>query len=119
VVALPYERARVEGAVAIGTIPALDFQYGNVWTNIDEATFAKLSPKFGDVFKVTVAKDGKVVFSGEVPYAKTFGEVPEGKPLVYLNSLLNVAFALNMGDFAKTHGIASGAVWSVRIEKTN
>jgi len=119
VVALPYEKARVEGGVAIGTIPALDFQYGNVWTNIDEATFAKLSPMFGDVFKVTIAKGGREVFSGEVPYAKTFGEVPEGQSLVYLNSLLNVALALNMGDFAKTHGVASGAAWSVRIQKKN
>jgi S-adenosylmethionine hydrolase len=34
-----------------------------------------------------------------------------------LNSLMNVAIALNMGDFAKTHGVGSGAAWSVRIEK--
>ena len=119
VVALPYEKARLENGIVIGTIPSLDFQYGNVWTNIDEGTFAKLSPEFGDVFKVTIAKDGKTVFAGELPYAKTFGDVPEGKPLIYLNSLLNVAFALNMGDFAKTHEVASGAAWSVKIEKKN
>jgi hypothetical protein len=34
-----------------------------------------------------------------------------------MNSLLNVAFALNVGDFARTHGVASGAEWSVRVEK--
>jgi S-adenosylmethionine hydrolase len=117
VVALLYEKPRLDGGELIGTIPALDFQYGNVWTNLDEALFAKLSPKFGDIFEVTISKAGKRVFQGEVPYARTFGDVPEGKPLLYLNSLMNVAIALNMGDFAKTNGVGSGAAWSVRIEK--
>jgi S-adenosylmethionine hydrolase len=117
VVMLPYEHPRLEDAVAIGTIPILDFQYGNVWTNLDETLFAKLSPKFGDVFNVSIAKNGREVFRGEMPYARTFGDVSEGKPLLYLNSLLNMALALNMGDFAKTHGVGSGAAWSVRISK--
>ncbi|HEY1109866.1 MAG TPA: SAM hydroxide adenosyltransferase, partial [Opitutaceae bacterium] len=62
---------------------------------------------------------GRQVYSGEMPYARTFGDVPEGAPLLYLNSLMNVSFALNVGDFAKTHGIASGAEWTVRLEKAS
>lgn len=117
VVVLAYERPRIEGTVLVGTIPALDFQYGNVWTNLDEALFAKLSPKFGDVFTVVIAKAGREAFRGEVPYARTFGDVKEGQPLLYLNSLMNVAFALNQGNFARAHDIGSGSVWSVRVEK--
>jgi S-adenosylmethionine hydrolase len=119
VVMLPYERPRLDGAVLIGTVPFLDFQFGNVWTNLDEALFTKLAPKFGDRFRVTIARAGKPVFTGEVPYARTFGDVPEGAPLLYLNSLMNVSLALNMGDFAKKHGISAGAEWSVRVEKLN
>ena len=66
---------------------------------------------------MTIARAGKVVYTGEMPYARTFGDVPKGAPLLYLNSLMNVSFALNMDDFAKKHGIASGAEWSVRVEK--
>jgi len=117
VVMLAYERPRLEGGVLSGTIPTLDFQYGNVWTNLGEDLFAKLAPKYGELFRVTIAREGKTVFSGEVPYAKTFGDVAEGAPLLYLNSLMNVSLALNQGDFAKQHSIASGAAWSVRIEK--
>lgn len=117
VVILAYERPRLEDGVLIGTVPYLDFQYGNVWTNLDEALFAKLNPKPGDRFRVTIANAGKPVFRGNLPYAKTFGDVREGTPLLYLNSLMNVSFALNQGDFAKKHGIASGATWSVRVEK--
>ena len=35
--------------------------------------------------------------------------VAEDRPLVYLNSLLEVAFALNLRDFAARYGIKPGA----------
>jgi S-adenosylmethionine hydrolase len=117
VVMLPYERPRLADGVLIGTIPALDFQYGNVWTNLDEALFARLNPKLGEHFRVSLAQAGRMVYTGELPYVRTFGDVPDGAPLLYLNSLMNVSFALNRGDFAKAHHIASGAEWSVRVER--
>lgn len=117
VVTLAYERPRRERDALVGTIPFLDFQFGNVWTNLDESLFAALQPKVGERFRVTIAHGGKAVFTGDMPYARTFGDVPEGEPLLYLNSLMNVALALNQGDFAKKHGVASGADWSVRIER--
>jgi len=117
VVMLPYEHARLEGRVLFGTIPYLDFQYGNVWTNLDEELFLRLTPKYGDRFRVTIDRGAQRIYQGEMPYAKTFGEVPDGAPLLYLNSLMNVAFALNLGNFAKEHGVSYGAEWSVRVEK--
>ncbi len=116
-VRIEHASARREGAALVGAVPVLDFRYGNVWTNLDEALFAQLKPKIGERYRVTIARAGRVVYSGEMPYARTFGDVPEGAPLLYLNSLMNVSFALNVGDFAKTHGIASGAEWTVRVEK--
>lgn len=117
IVALNYEKARMEGDVLVGGIPALDYQYGNVWTNLDETLFGQLAPKFGDRFRVTIIQAGKEIYRGELPYAPSFGDVPEGAPLLYLNSLMNVSFALNVGDFAKRHGIGRGAEWGVRLEK--
>ncbi len=117
VLMLAYERPRLENGSLVGTIPALDFQYGNVWTNLDEALFARLTPKLGERFRVTIARAGKVVYTGELPYVRTFGDVAPGAPLLYLNSLMSVSFAVNMGDFAKARGIASGAEWSVHVER--
>ncbi len=119
VVSIPYERARFERGALVGTIPFLDFQFGNVWTNLDDSLFAKLGARPGDRLRVTIARAGKVMFTGEMPYARTFGDVPEGAPLLYLNSLMNVSCALNQGDFAKAHGIGCGAEWSVRVEKAS
>lgn len=118
VVMVAYERPRLEGAVLVGTIPFLDFQYGNVWTNLDERLFAHLAPRVGERFRVTISRANRVIFAGEMPYRRTFGEVPEGSALLYLNSLMQVSFALNRGDFARKHGVASGADWNVRVEKS-
>ena len=117
IVELAYQRARRDGAALVGTIPALDYQYGNVWTNLDEGLFAGLEPKFGDRFRVTITRAGAAVYTGELPYVPSFGAVAEGAPLLYLNSLMNVSLALNVGDFAKTHGVGRGAEWGVRVEK--
>jgi S-adenosylmethionine hydrolase len=117
VVRLAYEKARRDGDALVGTIPALDVRYGNVWTSIPESLFARLEPKLGEVFRVTITHQGREVFRGAVPYVTTFGEVPEGEPLLYVNSLLDLALALNQASFAAAHGIAAGGDWSVRIER--
>ncbi|MBC7369263.1 MAG: S-adenosyl-l-methionine hydroxide adenosyltransferase family protein [Undibacterium sp.] len=117
IVALSYEKARREGGRLVGSIPALDYQYGNVWTNLDETLFEQLAPKIGDRFRVTITRAGEEIYRGELPYATSFGEVAGGAPLLYLNSLMNVSFALNVGDFAKQYGIGRGAEWGVRVEK--
>lgn len=119
VVSLPYTRAARDGDALVGAIPLIDFHYGNVWSNIPDTLFEGLTPapKFGDKFAVTITHEGKEVWRGVLPYVRTFGDVPEGAPLLYLNSLLNVSFALNMGNFSKTHDLASGGTWAVRLER--
>lgn len=117
VVSLPYERAAGDGKALRGTIPMIDFHYGNVWTNIPDSLLNELKPAFGDKFLVVIFHNGKEAYRGIMPYVRTFGDVPEGAPLLYLNSLLNVGFALNMGSFSAKHGLASGGEWTVRIER--
>jgi S-adenosylmethionine hydrolase len=117
VVSLPYQQAVMEGSTIKGTIPVLDVQYGNVWTNIPAELFQKLGVKFGEILVVRVMHGGVVVYDGEMPYEETFGAVAVGKPLAYLNSLLQFAFALNQGSFAAAHGIGSGGEWAVEVRK--
>lgn len=115
VVSIAYQHAVIQGDRIKGNIPVLDVQYGNVWTNITDTLFARLHPKYGDIVHVTIFHKSKQVYKGDMPYFQTFGGVPEGEPLAYLNSLLQLSFALNMGDFAKTFHIESGADWSVEV----
>jgi len=117
IVRLAHEKARAEGEALVGGIPALDVQYGNVWTDIGEVLFTGCAPRIGERFKVTISCGGKEIYAGEMPYVRTFGDVPEGQPLLYLNSLMDVSLALNLRSFAETYGIRAGAEWSVRIER--
>ena len=117
VVKIPYQKAMFREGSVIGGIPVLDVQYGNVWTNIDKQTFGKLGVKPGDWIRVRIAEDNRLVFDESVPFGETFAAVAEGKPLGYLNSLLNFSLAINMGDFAKTYEINSGAEWTVTLRK--
>ncbi|HEY5894638.1 MAG TPA: S-adenosyl-l-methionine hydroxide adenosyltransferase family protein [Chthoniobacterales bacterium] len=116
-VKLPYQQPSEKDGVLKGNIPILDAQYGNAWTNIDDALFQRLTPKKGDIFTVTIRYEGKEIYKGEMPYVASFGDVPEGKPLLYLNSLLEISFAVNMGNFSAQNGVQSGPEWSVEISR--
>ena len=118
-IVIPHQKARHEGDALIGTIPALDIQFGNVWSDIPESLLTEMGVKPGDKLTVEISHGGKLVDKVTAPFAKTFGDVPMGKPLVYINSLLNVSIALNMGDYARAHHIASGGDWSIRIQRAS
>ena len=114
---LPYAKAAFADGVASGMVPALDVNFGNVWTNIDRATFERLGAAKGQPLAVRVLRGNEAVFEGEVPFVDTFGDVPEGQPLVYFNSEDKVALAVNDGDFAEDLGIEAGPDWRVELRK--
>jgi S-adenosylmethionine hydrolase len=117
VVEIPFRHAGKEGNKLKGTISILDVQYGNVWTNIGGPLFNQLAIKYGDPLHVDIFHNDEKVYSGNMPYCQTFGAVDKGKPLAYLNSLLQLSFALNQGDFARTYSVASGNEWRVEVWK--
>lgn len=114
---IDHKKPTLNGKILEGGIPVLDVQYGNVWSNIGKDLTDKLGVKRGDTLKVTISKGKKSVYKGLVPLVDSFGDVPEGKPLLYLNSLLELSIALNMGDFAAKHKVSSGPQWSFRVER--
>lgn len=100
-----------------GSVTVLDARYGNVWTNLPEALLTALAIGTGDSLAVTIREDDAVRFDGVIPFVSTFGDVAEGAPLAYLNSDLELAFAIHLGSFAEAHAIAAGPRWSVEVEK--
>lgn len=117
VVTIPFQKAKFESGKIRGTIAILDIQYGNIWTNIPDDVFKQLGVKTGDSVRVSIYHNNVKKYDGKMPYAETFGSVAKNKPLLYLNSLMQVAFALNMGNFSETYHIYSGGDWTVVISK--
>lgn len=118
-VTLPYQRPEVdaEAGVVRGALPILDSQYGNVWSNIDQELFEELGVALGDEVEVIIREGDAEVYRDVIPYVHTFGDVPEGEELLYLNSLLQLSVAINFGDFAGTHGIVGGQDWSMEVRR--
>ena len=97
-----------------GGIPALDPAYGNVWTNIPDSLIKRAGFKVSDSLNVQILQDKDIIYSGRMPFVSTFGAVPAGQPLAYLNSLMELSFALNMEDFSMKYKIGKGPGWTVK-----
>jgi S-adenosylmethionine hydrolase len=117
VVTIAHEAARYENGVVYGNIQTDDGNYGNIWTNVDRATFDRLHVARGDQVRIKILKAGEEVLNLTVPYVATFGGVEVGKPLLYLNSLDGVSLAINQANFAKEYGVGSGPEWSIQIRR--
>lgn len=119
VISIPYQQAVIDGELIRGNIPVLDIQYGNVWSNIPDSLLTRAKIRFGDSLDVVILHKADRVFTGRIPFVRTFGDVPEGKLLGYVNSLGNFSVAVNMGSFADSFKVKSGAEWSVGLKRGN
>ncbi|WP_346354030.1 S-adenosyl-l-methionine hydroxide adenosyltransferase family protein [Azotosporobacter soli] len=119
IVKIGYQKAVMQGDAVLGNIPILDIQYGNVWTNIDKKLIDALNIKKNDLLKVEIYNKGNRVYQGTIPYVNSFGDVPDGKPLAYANSLMQLSFALNMDSFSAVHKVYSGPEWTVKVQKVS
>jgi S-adenosylmethionine hydrolase len=116
-VLLSYQKASLNNNTLKGNIDILDIQYGNLWTNIGQDLWKKfvVIPHIKKLIAVKISHQQKSVYYGTMPFANTFGEVAVGQPLAYLNSLMQLSFALNQGSMAEKCNIGSGPDWTVEI----
>jgi hypothetical protein len=118
VISLPFQKAAIVGNQLKGTIDILDIQYGNVWTNIDQENWKKFTALAHSKNEILllIFKGKKLVYTGAMPFENTFGGVAIGKPLAYLNSLMNLSFALNQGSFSEKYHVYAGSDWTVAVQ---
>ena len=98
-----------------GYIPSTGGRLGNVACNIRNTLFDKLGIAEGQMVAVTIRHNGETAWEGEIPYVRTFGEVPLGEPLLFVNSTYYMSLAINQGQFATVHKIGSGGQWTIQI----
>ncbi|HET7873122.1 MAG TPA: SAM-dependent chlorinase/fluorinase [Terriglobales bacterium] len=84
-----------------GQIIAIDGPYGNLITNIDSDVFAQLGYKLGELVHFTLASKPVAI-----RFVRTFSDVRQGEPLLYIDSRGRLAIAINQGNAqAKLHVI--------------
>jgi hypothetical protein len=82
------------------TVIATDGPFGNLVTNVDAEDFLKLGYQRGQEVPVTVG--GKEM---KIKFVKTFSDVPQGQPLLYVDSRGHVALAVNQNSFSAVYGV--------------
>jgi S-adenosylmethionine hydrolase len=99
-VKLDLQAAKIDGQGLHGEVIATDGPFGNLVTNVDAEDFLKLGYQHGQTVPIIV---GKRKF--DLPFVKTFSDVPLNKPLIYIDSRGHFALAVNQGSFAATYGM--------------
>lgn len=103
-VKLDIREATMNAAGLHGEVIGTDGPYGNLVLNVPAETFARLGYKLGDAVPVTL--DGKPY---EIPFVKTFSDVPVGKNLFYIDSRGRLSIGIDQGNFAETYKVGEGA----------
>lgn len=117
VVRMPYQKAEYANGMVKGTIPVLDPQFGNVWSNIPKAMIDQLGIKPSELLRVQIRQHDKLLYNKLVRWVRTFGEAPIGDDVAYINSLINFSVAVNQGNFSEKYKISSGADWTIVVSK--
>ena len=107
--------ARFEYGVLYGQVIGGTGRLGNIAFSIDRHLFAEVNANFGDMFDVIIRDGGELIWQGTVPYMKSFGDVPVGDNLLFINSSGNTSIAINQGSFAATHDIGYGPEWTIEM----
>ena len=116
-VELAHGTASREGDLVAGTIDVLDVRFGSLWTNITHELFTGLGVDHGRRVEVSIRNDTRELYRNTMAYARSFADVNVGEPLVYINSILNVAVAINQGSFSRAYNIGTGPSWKISFRK--
>jgi len=117
VLMLELPEARLEDGVLYGVVAGGVGRLGNVSFNINRQLFSQLKVSLGELVGVIIRNQQEVIWQGNLPYVRTFGEVPLSDPLLFVNSSGLMSVAINQGNFANTHNIQKGWDWTVEIKK--
>lgn len=101
------------GDTVYGAIDTHDVRYGSLWSNIPRLLFTELGINHGQQALVTITADSGCVYAAPLTYGRSFADVSIGQPLIYVNSLDNLAVAINRGSFAQAYSIGQGANWLI------
>ena len=109
--------ASEEKGLVSGTVDVLDVRFGSLWTNIPRKLFMDLGVKHGGRVEVSIENGKRLVYKNILTYTRSFADVNVGEGLVYVNSLDNMAVAINQGSFSKAYNIGTGTEWKISIRK--
>ena len=117
IVELPMETPDYEEGCIRGVIEIDDPNFGNLFTNIDTANALECGFRYGEQILVTIQHGEETVFERKLLFAKTFGEVEEGSPVLYNNERMKLSLAVSCGSFVQAFQIGFGSDWKITLRR--
>lgn len=100
-----------------GAIDILDVRFGSLWTNIPRDIFVNVGFEHGDRVEVVIRNGSTLAYNNRMTYGKSFADVYASEQIIYVNSVYNMAIAINQGNFARAYNIGTGRHWKIEFRK--
>ena len=71
----------------------------------------------GSRVEIIIENETRILYKNILVFAESFAKVSVGEALVYINSLDNIAVAINQGSFARAYSIGTGTNWRITIRR--
>lgn len=100
-----------------GNIDISDIRFGSLWTNITREDFLSIGFEYGDMVEVIIKNGPTLVYNNRITYGNSFADVYVSEQIIYVNSLLRMAVAINQGNFARAYSVGTGIHWTIEFKK--
>lgn len=100
-----------------GNIDILDIRFGSLWTNIPRNAFFEAGFSHGERVEVIIRNGSTLIYNNRILFGKSFADVYVSEQIIYVNSVYNMAVAINQGNFAKAYNIGTGKHWKIEFRK--
>ena len=110
-------KAQIDGDTVKGFVLSVSDPFGSIALNVLSADFKKVGFTHGDVVHVILARENKVYFEEDVLYAKSFGFVPVGAPILFDSSTNYIELGINQGNFREKYQVQEGRDFTYSLRK--
>ena len=100
-----------------GAIDILDVRFGSLWTNISRSVFLETGFTHGESVEVAIRNGSTMAYNNRITYGRSFADVYASEQIIYVNSVYNMAIAINQGNFARAYNIGTGRHWKIEFRK--
>lgn len=100
-----------------GNIDILDVRFGSLWTNITREDFLEMGFAYHEKIEVMIKNGSTTAYNNRISFGRSFADVHVSEQIIYVNSLLRIAVAINQGNFAKAYNIGTGLHWTIEFTK--
>jgi len=100
-----------------GVIDILDIRFGSLGTNIPLELVEEAGIETGDTISVRIYHENIKKYDNQLLFGHSFADVAIGETVGYINSLINLAVAINQQNFSATYNIGTGNEWHIQVKK--